>query len=102
MAHLKFTSLRRDSFMLDGMESVAKDADSVDPYTIDWSEDLAAAETISTSAWEYSVVTGASATNTTTTTTTTISGTGGWAKNTITTSLSRTLVHRVGFVDVED
>lgn len=110
MPHLVFEDLRPHSFIdKDGLETVAKDADSVESYTLDWRagtdqsrNKLGASETIATSTWSVGGVASESESNTTTTTTIKLRGTCGEAKNTITTSSGRTLVHRVKFVSVED
>jgi len=104
MPHLVFDDLRPHSWVGDqGVETVAKDTDSVDMYTVDWSGDLHEGETVSTSTWTYAGVrSSAAATITTTSATTTLSGTCGDAKNTVTTSAGRTLVHHLRFVPVLD
>ena len=101
MPRLDFASDRHEDFRdHEGYTTVAKDEDSVENYTLDWADDLGS-ETISTSTWECDGVTNDADSNTTTTTTITVSETNGTAKNTITTSDSRTLVYRIKFRGVK-
>jgi hypothetical protein len=107
MPRLVFPSDRHESFAdSDGIESVAKDEDSVRSYTLDWTIDkrgneMADSDTISTSAWECNGVAEESSSNTTTTTTIQVSGTNGTAKNTVVTAGGETLIHRIRFVGVK-
>lgn len=101
MPQLKFHDLRRHSWRdSDGVETVSKPRDSVESYTLDWSDDLASNETISSSAWEYSGVQGSGEADTDTSTSAVITQSDGVATNTITTSDGRTLVHVVRFIGV--
>lgn len=99
MPRLTFTSGRHESFVdPDGIETVAKDLDSIISYTLDWSLDLGS-DTISTSTWETSGPTSVATSNTTTTTTIKASG-AGLLKNTVVTAVGSTFVHRVNLLDV--
>ena len=94
-------SPRRRSFTdINGLTAWHKDEDSVETYTIDWSDELGS-ETVSTSTWLMDGPTNDSDSSTTTTTSITVSKSGGTAKNTITTSGGRTLVKRLRFVEYE-
>lgn len=101
MPRLLFSDDRSASWRdLDGIETVAKDEDSIVSYTLDWTVDLAG-DTISSSSWTVDGVTTSANSNTTTTTTIKISGTDGTAKNKVVTAAGNTLIKRVAFVEVQ-
>ena len=80
-----------------GIWSIYRDSESVLDYTIDWSRVLGV-DTIATSDWEVSGVTEDSSDSDTTTATIIVSGSGGEAKNTITTAAGNTHVRRLRFI----
>lgn len=99
MPRLTFASGRHESFAgPDGIETVSKDIDSIESFTLDWSLDLGT-DTISTSTWETSGPTAVSSSNTTTTTTIKASG-AGELKNKVVTNGGSTYVYRVNLLGI--
>lgn len=95
---------REYSTGIDGWPTISKHADESWRHTIDWSDELASGETISTSTWESGGVTLSAAGTTSTTSYVTVTGTG-YAKNTVVTTgvtPARTLVRFANFAGVQD
>ena len=86
----------------DGIETMPKAEDSVDKYTIEWADELGATETIASATWTADGVSTTGETISGTTTYATVSGTSGDLRVKIVTSLSRTLVKTIRFVDTGD
>lgn len=91
------TERREFQLDADGIPFVCQHEDEVKTHTIDWSDSLASGETISSSSWDSGGVTLSGATSGTTSTTVTVTGTDGFAENTVVTSASRTLVQALRF-----
>lgn len=84
----------------DGDLSTSKRSDEIVQLVLDWSDQLASGETISSVAYEDSGITRSSTSNTTTTTTTNVTGTG-YTEVTVTLSTGRKLQLVVRYYDSE-
>lgn len=94
---------RRHAFRdVDGVETVPKAEDAVMAYAVDWSDQLASGETISTATWTDDGVVCTGETISGGVTSAAVSGTNGATKVRITTSASRTLVTTINFIDTGD
>ncbi len=87
---------------IDGIETIAKAEDAVEKYTIEWADKVGATETIASATWTADGVTVSGETISGTTTYATIAGTSGDVQVKIVTSLSRTLVKTIRFIDTGD
>ena len=81
----------------DGVPSRIQHRDEVRLATIDWTGASGYSGTISTSTWESGGVTLSGSSTSGDTTYTTVTGTGGWARNTMTDSNSRIFVRDLRF-----
>lgn len=98
MATSKIENRRKQSFRNgDRVETYVKTWESVDTYSVDWTDVLASGETISGFTNEANGVTTSGAATNGATTTLTVTGTNGYILYRITTSNSRTLEKLVNF-----